>query len=167
MGGFRMKGAATKRVIEESVEERMFVTISIGEDKFGVDVNKIQEIMGIPEIARVPNVMPFMKGVTNLRGKVIPLVDLRIKFHMPEREYDKLTVVMIAEIKGTLVGLIVDSVSDVISMPLTNIQKTPHFSSSFDTDCIDGIGKLDDQIVIIIDVDKIFTDDELARISEE
>ena len=162
-----MKTTVARKNTEDTVEEKMFVTVLLGEDKFGVDVTKVQEIMGVPELARVPNARAYMKGVTNLRGSVIPLVDLRIKFSMPEREYDKLTVVMISEIKGTQIGLIVDSVQDVISMPVSNIQDTPHFSTNIDTDCIEGVGKMEENIIVIIDVDKIFTNDELAQITDK
>ena len=161
-----MSKAVSGKAVEEVTEEKMFVTISIGEDKFGIDVTKIQEIIGMPEMANVPNAQKYMKGVANLRGRVIPLIDLRVKFKMPEKEYDKLTVVMIAEIKGVLIGLIVDSVSDVMNIPISEIQDTPHFASDIETDCISGMGKVGEEIVIIIDVNKIFTDDEIEAIQK-
>jgi purine-binding chemotaxis protein CheW len=161
-----MKISATRKKAEETVEERMFVTVLLGENKFGVDVTKVQEIMGIPELAHIPNARSYMKGVTNLRGNVIPLVDLRIKFNMPEKEYDRLTVVMISEIKGMQIGLIVDSVQDVINMPISSIQDTPHFSTDISADCIQGVGKMDENIIVMIDVDRIFSEEELAQINK-
>jgi len=152
---------------EETADDFMFVTISLDGDRYGINVQNIQEIIGVPETAHVPNTMPYMKGVTSLRGKVIPLVDLRIKFNLAEKEYDKLTVVLIAEIQENLIGFIVDSVSDVISVPLVEIQNTPHFSTNIDPDCIYGACKLEEEILIIIDIEKIFRDDELLSISQQ
>jgi purine-binding chemotaxis protein CheW len=115
---------------EELNRERTLVTITMDKEIFGVDVSKVQEITGLADVSTVPNAMPYMKGVMNLRGKVISLVDMRLKFNFPERPYDKLTVVMICEIKGVLIGIIVDSVSDVINITSRDIQDTPHFSST-------------------------------------
>ena len=151
---------------EETTDDLMFVTISLDGDRYGINVQNIQEIIGVPETTQVPNSMAYMKGVTSLRGKVIPLVDLRVRFNLPEKEYDKLTVVLIAEIRANLIGFIVDSVSDVISVHESDIQDTPHFSVNIDTDCIYGACKLEEEILIIIDVDKIFKEDELVSISQ-
>ncbi len=159
-----MNNVGAKKAKEETIEEAMFVTISLSGENFGVDVTKIQEIIGMPETSLVPNAMPYMKGVTSLRGRVIPLVDLRLKFNMQEKTYDKLTVVLIAEIRDTLVGLIVDSVSDVINVASSDIQKTPHFSTNISTDCIKGVVKIEEEIFIIIDVDRIFNKEELSTI---
>lgn len=152
---------------EETVDDFMFVTISLDGDRYGINVQNIQEIIGVPDAAHVPNTMPYMKGVTSLRGKVIPLVDLRIKFNLSEKEYDKLTVVLIAEIQENLIGFIVDSVSDVISIPVSEIQNTPHFSTSIDADCIYGVCKLEEEILIIIDIEKVFKNEELLSISQQ
>ncbi len=152
---------------EETADDFMFVTISLDGDRYGINVQNIQEIIGVPETAHVPNTMPYMKGVTSLRGKVIPLVDLRIKFNLSEKEYDKLTVVLITEIQENLIGFIVDSVSDVISIPVSEIQNTPHFSTSIDADCIYGACKLEEEILIIIDIEKVFKNDELLSISQQ
>jgi purine-binding chemotaxis protein CheW len=148
----------------EHLEERTLVTIGMDRETFGVDVSKVQEITGIGEISIVPNAMNFMKGVMNLRGTVIPLIDLRLKFGLSERAYNRLTVVMICEIKGNLIGIIVDSVSDVINITDRDIQDTPHFTSSISMDCIDGIVRIGEKIVVIIDVDRIFTDEELKNL---
>jgi len=148
---------------EEKVRERTLVTIAMDKEVFGVDVSKVQEITGIGEISIVPNSVHYMKGVMNLRGIVIPLIDIRLKFGLPERPYDKLTVVMISEIKGHMIGIIVDSVSDVINITENDIQDTPHFSTSINVDCIDGIAQIREKIVVMLDVDRIFTDDELKN----
>ena len=152
-----------KTYIKNNIHERTLVTILLDNEMFGIDVSKVHEITGLPEVSFVPNAAEYMRGVINLRGKVIPLIDLRTKFKLPNKEYDKLTVVMICEIKKNLVGMIVDSVSDVVDVSVRDVQDTPHFTASIDADCIDGIIQIDGQIIVVIDVDKIFSDDELEN----
>jgi purine-binding chemotaxis protein CheW len=152
---------------ERAEDEKQHVTFIIGEETYGVEVLKVQEIIGMTQITHVPNTMSFMKGVINLRGSVVPVVDMRLKFSMPEREYDSFTVIIIVEVKERMIGMIVDSVSDVVSIPVRSIQDTPHFSSKIETDFIMGIGQVDERLVIILDVDRILTTDELGEIERE
>jgi purine-binding chemotaxis protein CheW len=152
---------------ERAEDERQHVTFIIGEETYGVEVLKVQEIIGMTQITHVPNTMSFMKGVINLRGSVVPVVDMRLKFNMPERDYDSFTVIIIVEVKERMIGMIVDSVSDVVSIPVRSIQDTPHFSSKIETDFIMGIGQVDERLVIILDVDRILTTDELGEIERE
>jgi purine-binding chemotaxis protein CheW len=105
-----------------------------------------------------------MKGVIDLRGKIVPLIDMRIKFGIPERAYDKNTVIIIAQIRGLLSGLIVDSVSDVVSMTLEDIQNTPHFAAEIKRDAVAGIGRIKEQLVIVLTADKILTAEEVEVI---
>lgn len=138
-----------------------YVTFNIGDEIYGVQVLKVHEIVGMTKITHVPNSMEFMKGIVNLRGKVVPVVDMRVKFRMEERKYDDQTVILIVEIKGRLIGMIVDTVSDVVSITSQNIQDTPHFSTNINTDFIDSIGNKDDQLIILLDVDRILSTDEI------
>ncbi|HDP79503.1 MAG TPA: purine-binding chemotaxis protein CheW [Spirochaetes bacterium] len=147
-------------------EERQHVTFMIGSETYGVEVLQVQEIIGMTGITHVPNTRDFMKGVINLRGMVVPVIDMRIKFTMPEKEYDSFTVIIIVEVSGRMVGMIVDSVSDVISIPVKGIQDTPHFSSRIETDFIKGIGQVEENLVIILDINKILTDEEIHEIDE-
>lgn len=150
---------------EMDVEDlKQYVTFVIGEETYGVEVLRVQEIIGMTQITHVPNTMEFMKGVINLRGSVVPVIDMRIKFHMEEREFDSFTVILIVEVKARLIGMIVDSVSDVVTIPVMNIQETPHFTSKIETDFIEGIGRLDDQLIIILEVNRILTSEELDQI---
>lgn len=148
-------------------EERQFVSFLIGNETYGVSVLKVQEIIGMTVITHVPNTFHYMKGVINLRGSVVPVIDMRIKFSMQEREYDAFTVIIIVEVKERLVGMIVDSVSDVLNIPLSSIQDTPHFTSKIDSDFIEGIGQTDGALLIILNVDRILSIDELAVIEKE
>ena len=144
-----------------------YMTFNIGDEIYGVSVLKVHEIIGMTKITHVPNSMQFMKGVINLRGKVVPVVDMRLKFNMDEREYDDQTVILIVELKERLIGMIVDTVSEVVDMVEQSIQDTPHFSSQIETDYIQGIGNKDDNLIILLDVDKILTINELKKIENE
>lgn len=128
---------------------------------FGIDVARAQEVLNLTTITKVPNTMNFMKGVIDLRGRIIPLIDMRLKFNIAERPYDKNTVIIIARIRKVLLGLIVDSVLDVISMTLEDIQDTPHFASEVGRDAVTGIGRTAKGLVIVLESDKLFTDDEI------
>ncbi|MCP4133595.1 MAG: purine-binding chemotaxis protein CheW [bacterium] len=153
--------------INVTEEEKQYVTFVIGEETYGVSVLKVQEIIGQTPITHVPNTLPFMKGVINLRGSVVPVLDMRSKFHMAEKEYDSTTVIIIVEVKDRLVGMIVDSVADVLNIPIKSIQDTPHFSAKIETDFIDGIGQVDESLVIILDVERILTTEEFDIIEKE
>ncbi len=113
-----------------------YITFSLADEIYGIEVLKAQEIVGMQKITHVPHSMKFMKGVINLRGMVIPLVDLRLKFGLPEKTYDKMNVIMVVQVKTRLIGIIVDSVSDVVSLRHDNIQDTVHFSVNIETDYI-------------------------------
>ena len=144
-----------------------FVTFMIGSEVYGVEVLRVKEILGMTEITPVPNSLPFMKGVINLRGAVVPVVDMRLKFQMEKREYDGFTVIIIVEVKERLIGMIVDTVSDVATIPVEKIQDTPHFSVKIETDFIRGIGQLESSLVIILDVDRILNHEEMKKIDED
>ena len=151
----------------EKEEIAQYVTFIIQNEVYGVEVLKGQEIIGMTQITHMPNSMTFMKGVINLRGSVVPVVDMRLKLKMQEKEYDQFTVMLIVETKGVLIGMIVDAVSDVIGIPVDTIQETPHFSVNIDTDYIKGIGKKEEQLVIILDVDRILSTEELNLVKKE
>jgi len=156
-----------KAVKAENVSSRQYVTFSIKDELYGIDVKRAQEVMNIPPITRVPNAMPFMKGVIDLRGIIIPLIDIRIKFKIEEKAYDHNTVIIIIDVKKVVCGIIVDSVSDVIDMSLDDVQHTPHFASEIDKDVVFGIGKNGEKLVIVLDVDKILSDEELLLIKAD
>jgi purine-binding chemotaxis protein CheW len=145
----------------ERVEEMQYITFSLADEIYGIEVLKAQEIVGMQKITHVPHSMKFMKGVINLRGMVIPLVDLRLKFGLPEKTYDKMNVIMVVQVKTRLIGIIVDSVSDVVSLCHDNIQDTVHFSVNIETDYISGIAEDQDKLIIILDADRVFNDEEL------
>lgn len=147
----------------DEVETNQYVTFLIAKETYGVEVLRVQEIIGMTGITHVPNSMEFMRGVINLRGTVVPVVDMRLRFGMEEKDYDNFTVILIVEVKGYMVGMIVDSVADVVDIPIKNIQDTPHFSANIRTDYIKGIGRIDEDLVIVLNVDKILSTEELEK----
>jgi len=146
--------------------EGQYVTFLIAGETYGIEVLRVQEIIGMTSITRVPNTMDFMKGVINLRGMVVPVVDMRLKFSMEEKDYDAFTVIIIVEVSGHMIGLIVDSVSDVVGVPLESIQDTPHFSARIGTDFISGIGRLDETLIIMLDIDRVISAEELEELEK-
>jgi len=141
--------------------EDQFVTFALEGEEYGVEILKVQEIIGYQGFTKVPNVPSFVKGVINLRGSVVPVVDLRIKFSMAEKEYDNFTVILILEVKGRIIGAIVDAVSDVVNLSKQEIQATPDFSSGVRVDFITGMGRKDDKLIIMLDIDKVLSDGEI------
>ena len=143
----------------QAAEEMLqFVTFLIAGETYGVSVHKVQSINEMLEITYVPHSSAYMEGVINLRGSVVPVINMRKKFNIPVKEYDLFTVILIVEVKDRLVGMIVDSVSDVVSIPVSAIQKEIQFSAKVDSDSIEGIGRLDEELIIILNVEHFFDD---------
>ena len=140
-------------------EENQFVTFSLGDETYGVSVLSVQEIIGMAYITHVPSSLQYMKGVINMRGAVVPVIDMRIRFNMPLRAYDSNTVIIIIESRNRQIGMIVDSVSDVLGIPVTGIHETPQFSSNVDRDFIKSIGRVNENLIIILNVERIISGD--------
>ena len=152
--------------INVTEEENQFVTFNIAKELYGVSVLKVQEIIGMTRITYVPNALNYLKGVINLRGAVVPMIDMRLKFNIEEKEYDNFTVIIIVEVKDRLIGMIIDSVQDVLSIPVTVIQEVPHFSSKIETDFIESIGQKGDELIIILDVERVISIEELKELGK-
>ncbi len=147
--------------IEEEHEE--FATFMIGEETYGVDILKVRDIIGITDITPVPKSPHFVKGVINLRGNIVPVVDLRLKFRMAEREYNSATVIIVVEVKGRYIGMIVDSVSDVIDIKVESIHESRHYSANIREDFIQSVSSKDDKLIITLDVDRILNTSEIEK----
>lgn len=141
-----------------------FVTFTLGDEEYGVEILKVQEIIGLPPVTRVPHLPQFTKGVINLRGAVVPVVDLRLRFNLDLAEYNDRTCVIITKVSDRVTGMIVDVVSEVAEIPDDLIDPTPSFNSQIRTDFIKGVGKIDKRLVILLDVDRLLTDEELKSI---
>ena len=147
-------GAEAGSKIDEIVQ---LVTFKLGNEEFALDILKVQEINRIVEITKVPKAPDFVEGVINLRGRVIPIVDIRKKFHLNIKEATKETRIIVVNIINKTIGLIVDSVSEVLRINSSTIQPPPPLIAGLDSDYIKGVGKLDERLIILLDIDKIFT----------
>ncbi len=133
------------------------VTFHIGEEEFGVEILKVQEIIRTMAITRVPKAPDFVEGVINLRGKVIPIIDLRKRFGMMAQEHDKHTRIIVIEINGVIVGFVVDSVSEVLRIPANTVEPPPAIISGIESEYISGVGKLADRLLILLDLDRLLS----------
>lgn len=131
------------------------VTFNLGSEEYAVDILKVQEINRMKEITRVPNSPDYVEGVINLRGKVIPVVSLRKKFFLEERENDVQSRIMIMDIQGITMGLIVDAVSEVLRVPASIVEQAPPMTSNISTEFIRGIAKLEDRLIILLDMERL------------
>jgi purine-binding chemotaxis protein CheW len=142
-----------------------FLTFRLGQESYGIEILKVQEIRGYEAPTAIANAPAFIKGVINLRGVIVPILDLRIKFHLSEARYDDFTVVIILNVAGRVVGVVVDSVSDVLTLASDAIRPTPEFASAaFDTKYITGLGTVDEQMIILLDIEKLMTGADMALV---
>lgn len=153
----------TDKTTANSTEQ--YVTFLINNETYGIEVLKVKEIVGMTNITSVPNAAHYMKGVINLRGIVVPVIDLRLKFNLDEREYDSFTVILIIEHKESLVGVIVDSVSDVISAS-SQLQDVPNFHVSINKEIIKGVLNKDDNLIIILNPEIMLTAKDIETLSD-
>lgn len=141
-----------------------YVTFQLGMETYGISILKLNEIIAYQSCTTIPNVPGFIKGVLNLRGIVVPVIDLRERFGMKIKEYDQFTVIMILDVSGRIMGLVVDAVSDVITLNKEDVKPRPHFSTGISTDFIFGMGIKDNKFVILLDVDRLLSDEELNMV---
>lgn len=147
-------------VRQQDDELIQLVTFSVGEEEFGVDILQVQEIIRTMEISNVPRAPEFVEGVINLRGKVIPIVDLRKKLGLEAREHDKHTRIIVIEINMMIVGFVVDSVSEVLRIPANTVEPPPPVVSGLDSEYIDGVGKMEDRLLILLDLNQLLSNEE-------
>src|ERR1035437_5917428 len=126
-----------------------FLAFTLAKEEYGIDILKVQEIRGYEAVTHIANAPDFIKGVVNLRGIIVPIVDMRIKFNLGEPTYDQFTVVIILNISGRVVGMVVDSVSDVIALKQDQIKPAPEMGTAFNTDYLIGLGTIDERMLIL------------------
>jgi len=141
-----------------------FLTFRLGAEEYGIDILKVQEIRGVDAITRLANMPDFIKGVIDLRGIIVPIVDMRLKFHLADSQYTDFTVAIILNIGARVVGIIVDGVSDVVSLAPAAIKVVPEFGGAIDTRYIMGIATLDSRMVVLADIDRLMTSDDMQLI---
>ena len=155
----------TEHAANKENELLQLVTFNISEEEFGIDILKVQEIIRIMEITKVPKAPPFVEGVINLRGKVIPVIDLRLRFGMQAKQYDSQTRIIVIELHGMIMGYVVDAVSEVLRIQSDTVEPTPPVVAGVDSEFIKGVGKLADRLLILLDLDKLLTSEEIRAIA--
>jgi purine-binding chemotaxis protein CheW len=155
--------AARGRASQEAAGQE-FLVFTLGDEEYGIDILKVQEIRGYDTVTRIANAPDFIKGVVNLRGIIVPIVDMRIKFHLGRVEYDHQTVVIILNVANRVVGMVVDGVSDVLTLKPEQIKPAPEFGSTLTTEYLTGLGTVEGRMLILMDIEKLMTSDEMALI---
>ena len=141
-----------------------FLVFTLGGEEYGIDILKVQEIRGYDQVTRIANTPAFIKGVTNLRGVIVPIVDLRIAFSQQAVEYNDSTVVIVLNLSQRVVGIVVDGVSDVLSLTAEQIRPAPEFAVTLSTEYLTGLGALDERMLILVNIDKLLSSEEMALI---
>ncbi|MBN9430636.1 MAG: chemotaxis protein CheW [Burkholderiales bacterium] len=144
------------------VKTREYLTFRLGAEEYGIDILKVQEIRGYEQPTRIANAPDFIKGVINLRGVIVPIIDLRIKFGLGNPEYNNFTVVIILNVRQRVVGMVVDSVSDVLELSSRDVREAPEMSAMLDSSYIIGLGTVADRMLILVDIERLVTAPEMA-----
>lgn len=141
-----------------SVQTGQYLTFILEQEQYGVEITKIREILGVLPITPMPQAPNYVKGVINLRGKVIPVIDARLKLGMPAKEYTPETCIIVVEVKTNWIGMLVDTVSEVMNIPVDQIETPPAIGNGGDDEIIRGLGKVGDRVTILLDIDRLLTD---------
>jgi purine-binding chemotaxis protein CheW len=147
-------------------KKERYLTFYLGDEQYGIAIDKIKEIIAMMDVTNVPNTPPFMRGVINLRGSIIPIVDTRLRFGMEHRDEDMHTAIIIVEVEKVNIGFIVDRVEEVSSIDESNLSEPPKFGSHVDTNFICNVAQIEDNVAMILDVVKLFETDELVSLEQ-
>jgi purine-binding chemotaxis protein CheW len=157
--------AARQGSASSAPEVMEFLAFRLGAEEYGIPILKVQEIRGYDAITSIANAPDYFKGVVNLRGIIVPIVDMRIKFNLGAPTYDEFTVVIILNILGRVVGMVVDSVADVISLRPDQIKPAPDLGAALDTDYLTGLGTIDERMLILVNIDKLMSGPDLGLLA--
>jgi len=157
---------ATQAILSnDALSNNEFLSFTLGKEEYGIDILRVQEIRGYDAVTALANTPEFIKGVINLRGIIVPIVDMRIKFNLGNVTYDQLTVVIILNVANRVVGMVVDGVSDVISLTPEQIKPAPEFGSTLDTQYLMGLGAVDERMLILVDIEKLMSGSDMELVS--
>jgi len=160
------KEAAVAAAVEKVSQ---FLTFTLGSEEYGVEILRVQEIRGWQQVTRVPSAPTHMLGVLNLRGVIVPIIDMRMRFRLDKIEYTPLTVIIVLSVQGpagtNVFGVVVDSVSDVLDVKASDVKVKPDFGASVNTDFINGLATVGEHMVMLLDIDKLLSTDELTALS--
>ena len=153
---------------ENEATGQEYLVFTLANQEYGIDILKVQEIRGYDaqSVTRIANVPSFIKGVTNLRGVIVPIVDMRIKFNLESVEYNHETVVVILNLMTRVVGIVVDGVSDVLILQAAQVSTAPNFGTAFSTEYLTGIGTIDERMLILVDIEKLMTSEEMQLVEQ-
>lgn len=151
----------------EDTQKGKFLTFSIGKENYGIEIQYVTEIIGIQEITEVPELPDFIRGIINLRGKIIPVMDVRLRFKKPFREYNDRTCIIVVDIQDISIGLIVDNVCEVLTIDENNIVPPPDLKADFYNRYVRGIGKVGSEVKLLLDCHKLLNENEVAAVKEE
>ena len=157
---------AYKEKRKEAVELIQLVSFKIADEEFGLDILNVREINRMVTITKVPNSPGFVEGIINLRGRVLPVIDLRIKLGMPKKEYDKDTRIVVVDVEGKTIGFLVDSVREVLRIPKSITEAPPEITAGINSEYITAVGKLEDRLLILLDLNKLLVEEEKELIGE-
>ena len=146
---------------------REYLTFRLGEEEYGIDILKVQEIRGYEQPTRIANAPEFIKGVVNLRGTIVPIVDMRLRFNCSNVEYNAFTVVIILNLRNRVVGIVVDSVSDVMELAADAVRPAPDIESAIDSGCILGLGSVGERMLILLDIEKLMGNVDMGLVASE
>lgn len=147
---------------EEALQE--YLTFILGDEEYGIEILKVQEIRGYDTVTRIANTPDFIKGVINLRGHIVPIIDLRIKFKLSKIDYNEFTVVIILNIGKRVIGIVVDGVSDVLALSAEQIRAVPDLVSDIDNKYLLGLGTLDERMLILVDIERLMSSQDMALV---
>ena len=158
-------GAMEKMDEMNTAGAREYLTFRLDQEEYGIDILKVQEIRGYEPPTRIANVPEFIKGVVNLRGTIVPIVDMRLKFNCSKAEYNDFTVVIILNLGTRIVGIVVDSVSDVMELPPDSLKAAPEIDSVIDSSAVLGLGSLGDRMLILLDIEKLMSSVDMGLVA--
>lgn len=141
-----------------------FLTFALGSEEYGVDILKVKEIRGYDAVTRLPDAPDYIKGVINLRGTIVPVVDMRLKFRLEHAEYTALTVMIVLNVADRVVGMVVDSVSDVVQLGAEQVRAVPEIGATIDRQFLTGIGTLDERMLILLDIERLMASSEMGLV---
>lgn len=161
----QLSAPADKRAVSTSAAHE-FLTFTLGDEEYGIDIQNVQELRSYDTVTRLANAPEFIKGVVNLRGVIVPIIDMRIKFSLGTPVYDQFTVVIILQIAGRVMGMVVDSVSDVITLAGDEIKPAPQMGTAINTDYLIGIGAVDQRMIMLIDIARLMSAEDIGLIEK-
>lgn len=144
-----------------------FLTFALGSEEYGVDILKVKEIRGYDAVTRLPDAPDYIKGVINLRGTIVPVVDMRLKFRLERAEYTALTVMIVLNVADRVVGMVVDSVSDVVQLSAEQVRAVPEIGATIDRQFLTGIGTLDERMLILLDIERLMSSTEMGLVTAQ